>query len=50
MLLVTQAVGWLHILFEYLAFRDDLQFFQVRKGKEDVAFLVVLTDCFHAIL
>jgi hypothetical protein len=30
MMLATQVVGWLHIIFEYLAFRDDYQFFKVR--------------------
>ena len=41
MMLVTQVVGWLHITFEYLAFRDDLQFFKVgeksrkSRGEED---------------
>ena len=30
MMLCTQVVGWLHITFEYLAFRDDFQFFKVR--------------------
>ena len=27
---MTQVVGWLHIMFEYLAFRDDYQFFKVQ--------------------
>lgn len=31
-LLVTQVVGWLHILLEYLAFRDDYAFFKGRKS------------------
>ena len=30
MMVATQVVGWLHIILEYMAFKDDYQFYKVR--------------------